>query len=260
MGERNPFIFFLASHLFISRVLSRTIITIENKCDQTVWPVIYSWNSQITTTGFTLKTGEARDINAPSSWYGIISGRTLCSTAAGNFSCVTGDCDSGKIECSLDDYGWSPVTYAYFRFDNKGGSDSYTISVEYGYNLPIVVIPSQNTSTCIPAGCVVDDLNKTCPEDLKTFSGDKLVACSSACQESGEPEICCTNDYKSKENCKPTTYTNNFESACPRAYVYAYDEYVSTFTCPNSTDYVVTFCASSLILNNTTNSSMYFPD
>ncbi|EOA18051.1 hypothetical protein CARUB_v10006497mg, partial [Capsella rubella] len=236
------------------RVLSRSILTIENKCDQTVWPVIYSWNSQITTTGFALKTGEVRDINAPSSWYGIISGRTLCSTAAGNFSCVTGDCESGKIECSLDDYSWTPVTYVYFRFDIKGGFDSYTVSVEYGYNLPIVVVPSQkttSTTTCIPAGCVVD-LNKTCPEDLKTFSGEKLVACSSSCQESGAPEICCTNDYKSKENCKPTTYTNNFESACPSAYAYAYDDHVSTFTCPNSTDYVVTFCGSSSILNNNT--------
>lgn len=226
-----------------------SILTIENKCHYTVWPVIYSWNSQVSTTGFTLKKGESRDIRAPSSWYGIISGRTLCSAAhsTGKFWCATGDCESGKIECPNEDYGWSPVTYAYFRIDHNG-YDTYTISVEYGYNLPLMIVPTTKSTsgTCITTSCVVD-LNKTCPKDLVKFSREKPIACSSSCQESDDtPEICCTNEYKSKENCKPTMYTKNFGSACPLAYVYAYDDNNSTFTCPNSTDYVITFCPSSI--------------
>ncbi|KAF8115136.1 hypothetical protein N665_0030s0170 [Sinapis alba] len=244
MAEKLLLILVLALHVFISGVLSTSILTIENKCDQTVWPVIYSWTSQVSTTGFALKKGEARDIYAPSSWFGLISARTLCSTdSTGTFSCATGDCESGKIECP-GSYSWAPVTYAYFRIDN-GGVNSHTVSVEYGYNLPVMVVPSKSSQTCSSSGCVVD-LNKTCPKDLVRVStrGD-LVACSSACQASNTPETCCTLDFKSKQNCKPTVYTQNFNSACPLAHIYAYDDNKSTFTCPKSTDYVITFCSSS---------------
>ncbi|KAG2315345.1 hypothetical protein Bca52824_018467 [Brassica carinata] len=134
MAEILPMIFLLASHLFVSGVLSVSILTIENKCDHKVWPMIYSWtSSQVNSTGFALKKGAERDIRAPFAWYGLISGRTLCSadTSTRNFSCATGDCESGK----------SSATYASFRLD-KGGFDSYAVSVEYGYNLPIMVVPS----------------------------------------------------------------------------------------------------------------------
>ncbi|CAH2078677.1 unnamed protein product [Thlaspi arvense] len=246
MAERLPLIFVLASHLLITGVLSVSKLTIENKCDHTVWPVIFSWQSQVSTTGFTLEKGEARDIQAPSSWYGLISGRTRCSNdSTGNFSCATGDCESGTIECP-GNYGWAQVTYLYFRIDNGGaGVNSHTVSVEYGYNLPVMVVPSQSSPTCMSSGCVVD-LNKTCPEDLKKLSNrGKPIACSSACQQSNTPEACCNRDFKSKQNCKPTVYTQNFERACPLAHIYTYDDNNSTFTCPKSTDYVITFCPSS---------------
>ncbi|XP_010434558.1 PREDICTED: thaumatin-like protein 1b [Camelina sativa] len=242
MAERLPMIFLLALHLLVSGVFSMSVLTIENKCSHTVWPVIFSWNvdSQVSPTGFALRRGEARAIQAPSSWYGLISGRTLCSTdSTGKFSCATGDCESGKIECP-GSYSWAPVTYVYFRIDN-GGINSYTISVEYGYNLPVMVVPSQRSRTCISAGCDVE-LNKTCPKDLMIMSRGTPVACSSTCMESNTPETCCTRDFKSKQNCKPTVYTQNFERACPLAHVYAYDDNNSTVTCLNSTDYVITFC------------------
>ncbi|KAG7542391.1 Thaumatin family [Arabidopsis thaliana x Arabidopsis arenosa] len=245
MAKRLPLIFLLALHLLLSGVLSTSIITIENKCNHTVWPVIFSWNidTQVFPTGFALRRGEARAIHAPSSWYGLISARTLCSTdSTGKFSCVTGDCESGTIECP-GNYGWAPVTYVYFRINN-GGINSYTTSLEYGYNLPLMVVPSQRTRTCISAGCVVE-LNKTCPKDLMKLSRENLVACSSTCMEFDTPETCCTRDFKSKQNCKPTVYTQNFERACPLAQIYAYDDNNSTVTCLNSTDYVITFCPSS---------------
>ncbi|KAL1222941.1 PR5-like receptor kinase [Cardamine amara subsp. amara] len=240
MAEKLPLILLLASHLFVSGVLSMSILKIENKCNHTVWPVLYSWKSQVSTTGFTLRQGEARVINAPSSWYGLISGRTLCSTdSTGNFLCATGDCESGKIECP-GTYSWAPVTYVYFRIDNNG-INSHTISVEYGYNLPLMVVPSHRSRTCTSSSCVVD-INKTCPNDLLQQFKENPIACSSACQKSNTPETCCTLDFKSKQNCKPTVYTKNFERACPLAQIYAYDDNKSTITCSNSTDYVITFC------------------
>ncbi|CAA7042792.1 unnamed protein product [Microthlaspi erraticum] len=244
MAERLPVIFLLASHLFVSGVLSMSILTIENKCNHTVWPVIYSWQSQLSTTGFTLGKGEARASQAPSSWFGLISGRTLCSNdSKGNFSCVTGDCGSSNIECP-GSYSWSNVTYVYFRID-YGGSNSHTISLEYGYNLPVLVVPSESSQACFSSGCIVD-LNKTCPDDLKVFDGAKPISCSSACRGSATPENCCTGFFKSKQNCKPTMYSQSFERACPYAYSYPYNDNNSTFTCTNSTNYVITFCPSSI--------------
>ncbi|CAN7132338.1 unnamed protein product [Brassica rapa subsp. narinosa] len=244
-------IFLLALHLFVSGVLSGSIITIENKCDQTVWPVIFSWESQISNTGFTLRRGESRDLQAPSSWYGLISGRTLCSNeSTGNFSCATGDCKSNKIECP-GSYDWSSVTYIYFRIDYSG-TNSYFISLEYGYNLPVMVVPSQSSPTCFSSACRVD-LTKTCPGNLIKYDGIRPIACSSACEESKTHETCCTHYFNSRQNCKPTPYSQNFERACPLAYTYRHSNTNSTFTCPNTTDYVITFCPSSI--PNTTRSS-----
>ncbi|KAF3590592.1 hypothetical protein DY000_02026836 [Brassica cretica] len=213
MAKKLLLIVLLASHLFVSRVLSGSILTIENNCNQTVWPVIFSYDSNLSTTGFPLRSGEARILQAPSSWFGLISARTLCSTnSSGSFSCATGDCESGIIECP-GTYKWSAVTYVYFRIDN-GGVNSYTINVERGYNLPLLVVPSQPSQTCITAGCLVD-LNKTCPEDLGLFTGGKQIGCSSACQKYDTKEICCTHDFRSKQRCKTTMYTHNFEQALP---------------------------------------------
>ncbi|CAN7056745.1 unnamed protein product [Brassica oleracea var. botrytis] len=125
---------------------------------------------------------KSRALQAPSSWYGIISGRTLCSNESrGNFSCATGDCESNKIEWP-GSYGWSTVTYIYFRIDYSG-TNSYFISLEYGYNLPVMVVPSHSSPTCFSSGCMVG-LNKTCPNKLMIYDGIIPIACSSACKES----------------------------------------------------------------------------
>jgi hypothetical protein len=66
----------------------------------TVWPGILS-NAGVpamSTTGFALQKGESKTITAPASWGGRFWGRTHCSQdSTGKFSCVTGDCGSGKI-------------------------------------------------------------------------------------------------------------------------------------------------------------------
>uniref|UniRef100_A0A0D3DET9 Thaumatin-like protein n=1 Tax=Brassica oleracea var. oleracea TaxID=109376 RepID=A0A0D3DET9_BRAOL len=111
MAKKLLLIVPLASHLFVYRVLSGSILTIENNCNQTVWPVIFSYDSNLSTTGFLLRSGEARILQAPSSWFGLISARTLCSTnSSGYFSCATGDCEPGIIELTATQSMLSAVT------------------------------------------------------------------------------------------------------------------------------------------------------
>lgn len=217
-----------------------------NKCGHTVWPGILT-NAGIAplpTTGFALRTGESRTIAAPNSWGGRFWGRTLCSEdSTGKFSCVTGDCGSGKLECAGSG-AVPPATLAEFTLDGYGGLDFYDVSLVDGYNLPMLVVPQGGTgSNCTSTGCLVD-LNGACPSAMKvTSAGGEGVACKSACEAFGQPEYCCSGAYGSPETCKPSSYSELFKKACPRAYSYAYDDKTSTFTCAGA-DYLITFCPS----------------
>ncbi|CAE6206682.1 unnamed protein product [Arabidopsis arenosa] len=248
--------FLLVSLLFVSRVTSRNF-TIENKCDYTVWPGVLTTNTvPLSTTGFELKKGEARVINAPSSWTGRFWGRSLCSTSSkGNFSCATGDCGSGKIECS--EGSAPPTTLAEFSLNGSNGQDFYDVSLVDGYNLPLVVVPQrpQSGQTCVSIGCVVN-LTKTCPSELQVMgssSEGEPIACMNACQKFKTAEFCCTGEYSTPQKCPPSLYAKNFKNECPLAYSYVYDDATSTFTCSNSPNYVITFCPP--ITSNTTNNN-----
>ncbi|KAK3025667.1 hypothetical protein RJ639_041959 [Escallonia herrerae] len=112
--------------------------TVENKCQYTVWPGILSnGRAQISTTGFELQKGELRTITAPPSWNGRFWGRTLCAvnSATRNFTCVTGDCGSGKVECSGGGPA-PPTTFLEFSVDGPNGADffddRYCCSGAYG--------------------------------------------------------------------------------------------------------------------------------
>ncbi|TQD97922.1 hypothetical protein C1H46_016447 [Malus baccata] len=232
--------------LLTSGVVSRTF-TMQNKCDYTVWPGILSnaGVSPLPTTGFALAKGETKIISAPASWGGRFWGRTLCShDSAGKFSCLTGDCGSGKLECSGSGAA-PPATLAEFTLDGAGGLDFFDVSLVDGYNLPMLVVPNGGTGTnCTNTGCVVD-LNTRCPSELKVTSADGAegVACKSACEAFGQPQYCCSGEYGSPDTCKPSQYSQIFKSACPHAYSYAYDDKTSTFTCAGG-DYTITFCPS----------------
>jgi len=230
--------------LSISGVISTTF-TITNKCEYTVWPGILS-NAGVpamSTTGFALQKGESKTITAPASWGGRFWGRTHCSQdSTGKFSCITGDCGSGKIECSGNG-GALPATLAEFTLDGAGGLDFFDVSLVDGYNLPMRVVPQGGTGqNCTTVGCVAD-LNDSCPSELQVTSVDAggNVACKSACEAFSQPEYCCSGAYGSPNTCKPSTYSQIFKSACPQAYSYAYDDKTSTFTCA-SADYTISFC------------------
>ncbi|KAL2538204.1 Pathogenesis-related thaumatin superfamily protein [Forsythia ovata] len=234
------------TNFVISGVYSSATFTMLNKCDFTVWPGILSnaGTAQLSTTGFSLQKGESRIIDAPSSWGGRFWGRTHCTEdSTGKFSCLTADCGSGKIECSGNGAA-PPATLAEFTLDGDAGMDFYDVSLVDGYNVPMLVVPQGGSGVnCTATGCAAD-LNGACPSDLRVTSSDgEYVACKSACLAFGKEQYCCNGAYSTPDACKPSSYSQVFKSACPRAYSYAYDDKTSTFTCAGA-DYIITFCPS----------------
>ncbi|KAK9062741.1 hypothetical protein SSX86_019930 [Deinandra increscens subsp. villosa] len=242
------------SQTLIQGVNSSATFTFVNKCDKTVWVGILS-NAGITPlepTGFALEKGESHALNAPASWGGRFWGRTDCSEDSdGKFTCGTGDCGSGKIECAGAG-ATPPATLAEFTLDGDGGMDFFDVSLVDGYNLPMLVAPTGGSGrNCTYTGCMVD-LNGACPSALKVMNSDgEGVACKSACEAFGEQEYCCSGAFGTPDTCKPSSYSQLFKTACPRAYSYAYDDKTSTFTC-NGADYQVTFCPPSTTSKKTT--------
>lgn len=235
--------FFALSFVFIPGVLAASF-TLTNNCEYTVWPGVLAGagTAPMSPTGFALAKGESKTIPAPSGWSGRFWGRTLCSEdSSGKFSCATGDCGSGKLECAGSG-AVPPATLAEFTLNGANGLDFYDVSLVDGYNLPMMVAPQSGSGNCSITGCVFD-LNGICPSELKVLSSDgsENVACKSACEAFGDPKYCCSGEYGNPNTCKPSSYSELFKHACPRAYSYAYDDGTSTFTCA-SADYLITFC------------------
>ncbi|XP_074275660.1 thaumatin-like protein 1b [Silene latifolia] len=236
-----------------SRTSKGTSFRLVNKCSHTVWPGLLSSakSPPLPTTGFALKPDKSRTLTFPHSWSGRIWGRTHCSVnAAGKFSCLTGDCASGKVSCGGAG-AIPPATLAEFTLNGTGGLDFYDVSLVDGYNLPILVAPrGGHGGDCSPTGCLVD-LNEGCPKELsvittrgnasKSIKVGTAVACRSACEAFGKPEYCCSEGFNTPDTCHPSVYSTLFKQACPRSYTYAYDDKTSTFTCA-SADYIIVFC------------------
>lgn len=231
-----------------STEVQSTSFKIINKCRHTVWPGILTGADRtvLTPTGFTLKSGKSRKLAVPRAWSGRLWGRTLCSSdSVGKFSCVTGDCGSGKIECAGSG-ALPPATLAEFTLNGDQGLDFYDVSLVDGYNLPMLVVAKGGTrGGCSSTGCLVD-LNGACPRELRVARGNRSrgsVACRSACEAFGAPEFCCSEGFNTPDTCAPSAYSLYFKHACPRSYSYAYDDKTSTFTCA-SADYIIIFCPS----------------
>ncbi|KAL9229623.1 hypothetical protein vseg_005071 [Gypsophila vaccaria] len=221
--------------------VTATTFTFVNKCGYTVWPGLLAGASspKLESTGFELQQGGARTFQAPAGWSGRFWGRTNCNfDTSGVGSCATGDCGSGQIECNGAG-ATPPATLAEFTLNGSDGKDFYDVSLVDGYNLPMIVESSGGSGGCETTGCLVD-LNRRCPTELQSEGGG---ACRSACEAFGSPEYCCSGEYGSPAACKPTSYSQLFKNACPRAYSYAYDDASSTFTCSGG-DYTITFCPS----------------
>ncbi|KAM0866527.1 hypothetical protein ACQ4PT_042562 [Festuca glaucescens] len=237
--------------------------TMTNNCGHTVWPGLLSGagTAPLSTTGFALAQGASATVDAPAGWSGRMWARTLCAedAATGRFTCATGDCGSGTLQCNGGGAA-PPASLAEFTLDGSGGMDFFDVSLVDGYNLPMLVAPQGAAATasstggpkCVATGCLVD-LNDACPADLKVTSTSPAgtsgpaavgptMACKSACEAFGSPQYCCSGAFGSPSTCRPSTYSQFFKSACPRAYSYAYDDSTSTFTCAAGTNYAITFC------------------
>jgi len=216
-------------------------MTLINQCDYTVWPALSS-NVNLSTTGFVLPSGQNFSVNVPVNWNGRIWGRTLCTTdtITGKFSCLTGDCRSGKIAC--DSGGSPPNTLVEFGLDSINRLDFYDVSLVDGFNMPVIVVPvSGSGSNCESTGCVLD-LNAVCPTELKVSRNEEVVACQNPCSAFKEDYFCCVGN---RSSCEPSVYSKIFKTACPQAYSYPLDDSTSTFTCPTPADYNIVFCPKS---------------
>lgn len=219
-------------------------VTIRNNCQTTIWPATLSTNNkdQLSTTGFELGHGQSLSFDLPSPWNGRFWARTRCSAdASDKFTCSTGDCGSGTVECNGKS-GAPPATLVEIFNEENGGQDFYDVSNADGFNVPASVIPQGGTGECKESTCLLN-INTDCPAELQVKDGSEVVGCSSACTMFKTDQYCCTNAYSTPETCRPTEYSRFFEEKCPQAYSYVFDDQNSTFTCSSRPDYLITFCA-----------------
>ncbi|CAK7351247.1 unnamed protein product [Dovyalis caffra] len=220
-----------------------TTITISNKCNYTVWPAIHTsepLDEDLSTSGFSLKKTESKNITTPDKWTGHLWGRTNCTQdGTGRFSCFTGDCGSGKIQCPRR-HGSSPITVAEFKLDFSGELDVIYVSLLNGYNLPLLVVSTDQR--CESSGCTVD-LKSSCPSSKLMFNGSdgKIAGCRSPCAAYGSSQYCCNGTHNTPDTCKPSSYSRTFKKSCPKAFSYPLDDEMTGSLCV-SMHYHVTFC------------------
>ncbi|AQK66517.1 Thaumatin-like protein [Zea mays] len=222
---------------------SASTLVLYNRCGETVWPGIQpsAGKEVLARGGLQLAPGRSASVRLPAGWSGRVWGRQGCSfDAAGRGRCATGDC-GGALYCGGAG-GAPPATLAEITLGTASSQDFYDVSLVDGYNIPIAMTPVHGSGArCAAAGCV-SDLNRVCPAGLAVRGEGRVVGCRSACAAYGAPQYCCTGQFGSPQQCKPTAYSRLFKSACPKAYSYAYDDPTSILTCSAGASYVVTFC------------------
>lgn len=214
-----------------------TVFTLKNGCPYTIWPSTTAPNDPSIKTWFELATGASVSLQVNGTWSGSFWARTNCSKdSTGNFSCLTGDCGTGKPECS-DKAGVGPASHIDFSLMGIDSNDQYVISLVYGFNVPVSVAPK--LLDCRKVTCSAA-INAKCPPELQAKAKDgSIVGCKSACLAFGTEEHCCKFGVSS--NCESTDYSEFFRKACPQAYSLPYLDRDITSTCRYS-DYAITFC------------------
>ncbi|XP_057476472.1 thaumatin-like protein isoform X2 [Actinidia eriantha] len=220
-----------------------TQLIIVNNCLDTVWPGILGTTGHPTPKegGFRLCSGEEVVIDLPDQWSGRVWGRQGCcfDQTTGKGSCQTGDC-AGLLNCRGTG-GLPPATLIEMTLGTpKSVLHYYDVSLVDGFNLPVSMRPIGGGVGCGVAACEAN-LNVCCPSGLVVRRQGKVVGCKSACLATKADRYCCTGDYASPKNCKPTIFSHLFKAICPRAYSYAYDESTGLNTC-RAPRYVITFC------------------
>lgn len=225
--------FTCASWILAVALVNGATFTVVNNCTQTIWPVI-SGTTPLNSTGFELPKGGNRVLQVPKGWVGRLWGRTGCIfNANGQGSCSTGDCGTGRIDCNGIKFGDSTATLAEFSIESVNSMDFYDISIVNGFNLPMIIeATGRSGQHCHSTGCT-EDMNRLCPGDLRTKSGD---ACQNKCKATGTI---------GSSVCGLTNYLQLFKNACPMVFVFPTDDANAVFSCSTG-DYVITFCPNEL--------------
>ncbi|KAG8723651.1 hypothetical protein FRC09_002313 [Ceratobasidium sp. 395] len=205
-------------------------------------------------TGWEAAAFSSRTFTVPDNWRaGRIWARRDCdfSTNPGPNSCKTGGCNGGLLCDPHSGTGVPPASVAEWTLNASDGLDWYDVSLVDGYNLPMRI---SNSVGCEVAECQVD-LGPNCPAELKgpTDASGLVLGCQSACAANldgnqADSGNCCSGSHSTPETCPPSgvRFYSYFKDACPRSYVYAYDESSKTalWTCEASkkANYTLTFC------------------
>lgn len=216
-----------------------TVFTLKNNCGRTIWPgILTSYEApSLMNGGLELKKGQSKNITAPDNWSGRIWARDGCNfNARGIGKCLVGDC-GGNLRCE-GNMAKAPVSV--IEFILSADSDSYDVSLVDGYNMELSVVPLGGSGNCTKISCRVDLADK-CPKQMQVKFKGRVVACLTPCMVFKNPLVCCTGQYSNPQKCQASSYTEIFQSSCPLAYNFAFDDATKTFTCSGA-DYLITFC------------------
>lgn len=173
-------------------------------------------------------------------WSGSIWARTKCSTNASNyFSCETGDCGNGDIDCNATKPTY-PATLLNFNINHS--IVSYELSLVHGQNVFVQIKPNGGTLVDGSGPCPVVDchmnLFNVCPPALLALDpGGHYVGCNSACDVFKEPKYCCDGN-----GCQPDEYSQKFKAQCPTAHIYPGDHSPPVYQCKGADSYDITYC------------------
>uniref|UniRef100_A0A2N9GPK8 Thaumatin-like protein n=1 Tax=Fagus sylvatica TaxID=28930 RepID=A0A2N9GPK8_FAGSY len=227
---------------FITGGQSEVTFNYDNQCLDTVW---LAASPSIGDADPERDPGTLEIFFTPDEWTGSIWARTKCTNNASfYFSCETGDCGSGTIECQSPPPTY-PVTLLNFSINQS--VVSYEVSLNHGHNIGVRIQPIggslvDGTGPCPVVDCVAD-LSNVCPANLVATNKDGLyVGCYSACDALKDPKYCCTGDYSSPQTCQPNEYSTRFKNLCNLAHTYPGDNQPPIYNCRGAEKYYITFC------------------
>jgi len=222
------FTYFLCLSAAESPMVYKTI-RVANNCAFPVWPATVGSTDLPPPQMKKVRAGESYSWKADPFWSGSIWGRTGCVfNSQGIGGCDSGDC-GGNLQCK-DESHIMAITKA--EFELLGGiakPDTYSVTLEKGYNLPMLVDPSyaaNNISSSRPCDSMecTANANAVCPKNLQE-------------KKKGSVVTACNGHYDGYLPSSPA-FSKAFQKACPRAFPFR-----SGTICPPSTaSYTLTFC------------------
>ncbi|KAJ9173857.1 hypothetical protein P3X46_016950 [Hevea brasiliensis] len=204
----------------------------ENNCQETLW-----FASSPSDGDLDPENGpDTLEIfSMPDPWSGSIWVRTKCTTnLTGYFSCETGDCGSGTIDCQGPPPTF-PVTELNFNINQN--VVSYEVSLIHGHNIAVRIQPNGGSLTeggsgpCPVVDCI-EDISNICPAPLVAKNKDGVyVGCYNACDILKDPKYCRDNEY-----------SQLFKKLCNLAHTYPGDSNPPLYKCSGAISYNITFC------------------